>query len=125
MRVALTVWENRISPLFDSARSLFIVEVENGKVLRKYYEPFNSDVPFSKPAKLSDLGVQVLVCGAVSESLANMVEAQGIRTVPFVAGEVNRVLDAYLKGILSDPDFRMPGWEKRYGVKNQTDGKNG
>lgn len=109
MKVALTVWEDRISPLFDSARMLLIANIENKTVANRCYEPFYSELPIHRAAKLSDLGVRVLICGAVSQPLANMVEAYGIHLIPFVAGDVNQVLDAYLKDILSFPNFRMPG----------------
>jgi hypothetical protein len=29
MKMALTVWENRISPVFDAARMLLVVEIDN------------------------------------------------------------------------------------------------
>jgi predicted Fe-Mo cluster-binding NifX family protein len=113
MKIAVPVWDNGISPVFDSSRLLVIADVENGTVISKHYEPLNSDLPFSRAAKLSDLGIKVLICGAVSQSLANMVEAQGIRVIPFVTGDVNQVLDAYLKGVISMSRFRMPGCDQR------------
>lgn len=109
IKVALTVWENRISPVFDSARMLLIANIENKTVKSRRYEPFYSELSLRRAAKMSDLGVKVLICGAVSQPLANMVEAYGIELIPFVTGDVNQVLDAYLKDILSTPNFRMPG----------------
>ncbi len=109
VKVALTVWENRISPVFDFARMLLVADIENGVVLNRHYEPFCSDRILRRVAMLSDLNVGVLICGAVSEPTANMIEARGIRLVPFVTGSVSQVLDAYIKNILSAPDFRMPG----------------
>ncbi len=113
MKVALTVWENRISPVFDSAHMLLIANIENKMVTSRHYEPFYPKLPLRRAAKLSDLGVRALICGAVSQPFANMIEAYGIELIPFVAGDVNQVLDAYLKDILSTPNFRMPGCEAR------------
>jgi len=113
MRVALSVWENRISPVFDSARMLLIADLENKVVTSRYYEPFSSEMPMKRAAKLLDLSVKILICGAVSLPLANMIEGYGIRIIPFVRGEVDQVLRAYLKDILSTPNFRMPGCEDR------------
>lgn len=114
MRVALSVWENRISPVFDSARMLLIADVENKVVTSRYYEPFSSEVPMKRAARLSDLNVKILICGAVSQPLAHMIEGYGIRIIPFVRGEVDQVLHAYLKDILSTPTFRMPGCKDRH-----------
>ncbi len=109
VKVALTVWEERISPVFDFARMLLVVEIEGREVVGRRYEPFGFDRVLRRVAMLSDLDVEVLICGAVSEPVANMIEARGIRLVPFVTGSVDQVLDAYLKNILAAPDFRMPG----------------
>lgn len=120
MKVALTVWENRISPVFDSARMLLIANIENKTVKSRRYEPFDSELSLRRAGKLSDLGIKVLICGAISQPLANMVEAYGIHLIPFVVGGVNQVLDAYLKGILSSPNFRMSGCKakgRRRGLK--------
>lgn len=113
MKVALTVWENRISPVFDSARMLLIVEIGNAMIVGKRYEPFQPDLPVYRAAKLFELGVTVLICGAVSQLFANMIEAWGIRMIPFVAGEANEILDAYLKQMPVSRIFRMPGCRNR------------
>ena len=109
MKVALTVWENRISPLFDSARMVLVTEIEKGAVVGRHYEVLDSEPPLSRVSKLSTLGVGTLICGAISQFFASLIAAHGIRVVPFVSGHVDRVLDAYLKGLLLEPSFRMPG----------------
>ncbi len=109
MKVALTVWENRISPLFDCARTLLIVDITDETAACRYFEPFHYESPSSRAAKLSELKVQVLICGAVSDLFANMIEAYGIRMISFVAGAVDEVIDAYLTGAISSSKFQMPG----------------
>ena len=109
MKIGITVWKNRISPLFDSARMLLIAEIENGTITGKHFEPFHLDLLSSKAIRIYNLGVRVVICGAVSHFLANMIEAYGIRIIPFVAGDVNKVIDAYLKGNLPAAKFQMPG----------------
>jgi predicted Fe-Mo cluster-binding NifX family protein len=113
VRIGLTVWENRISPLFDSARMLLVVEIEKGVVVNKRYAPLDSEPLFSRITALSKLGVRVLLCGAVSEFFANTIEAQGIRIIPFITGDVDRVLSAYLTGQLPMGSFQMPGCSAR------------
>jgi len=112
--VAFTVWKNRISPLFDCARILLIVEIAHRTETSRHFESFHYESPFSRAAKLSDLGIEILICGAVSNLFADLVETYGIRIIPFVAGDVNEVLDAYLTGGLWDPMFRMPGCKTRH-----------
>ena len=109
MKVALTVWENRISPLFDCARMLLIVDLFADTVTNRHFEPFHYGSPFSRAAKLSDLGIEILICDAVSNLFANVIEIHGIRVIPFVAGAVGEVLDAYLTNGLCDSKLRMTG----------------
>ena len=113
MKVALTVWENRISPVFDSTRMLLIVDTGSRGMADKQYVPFDCDSPFSRAAKLDDLGAGVLICGAISSSFADLIEARNIRIIPFIAGEVNEVVEAYLAGTPVIEKFRIPGHAAR------------
>ena len=47
MRVAVTVWENRISPLFDATRTLLIADIHGCVVTEKHLVPFDCISPFS------------------------------------------------------------------------------
>ena len=76
--------------------------------------PFLTTFPALRAAELFDLGIDVLICGAISNAFANTVEAYGIQIRPFVTGDPNRVLDAYLSDTLNRPHFHMPG----FGTKN-------
>jgi len=49
MKVALTVWENRISPVFDCAQMLFIVDIIERRATGGHFEPFHCETPFSRP----------------------------------------------------------------------------
>jgi len=109
MKVALTVWRNGISPVFDSARMLLIADVENEEVTSTCYKLFHSELPHCRAAELFDLQIKVLICGAISQICVNMIETHEITIFPFITGEVNQVIDAYSKGLLSAPNFQMPG----------------
>jgi len=115
MKVALTVWENRISPLFDCARMLLIVDIVDRTETGRNFEPFHHESRLSRARKLSDLDIQVLICGAVSNPFSDIIESYGIKIIPFVAGAVDEVLDAYLTGTLSSSKFRMPGYGNKDG----------
>jgi predicted Fe-Mo cluster-binding NifX family protein len=109
MKVALTVWEGRISPLFDVTRMLLIADIESHRVSEKHFEPFDFDSAFFRAEKLHDLGVKVLICGGISGFFDSFIEAKGIQIIPFAAGAVNEVLEAYVNGNLFTERFRMPG----------------
>ncbi len=97
MHVALTVWEGRISPLFDATRMLLVAGIKDCKVTESHYELLECDSALSRAERLNDLGVDVLICGGISEAFANLIEAKGIKLIPFSSGDVDEVLDDYLK----------------------------
>ncbi|MEZ4551736.1 MAG: hypothetical protein R2860_13105 [Desulfobacterales bacterium] len=49
MKVALTAWEDRISPVFDAARTLLIAEVENGEIVKRQHVSFFPECPGGWP----------------------------------------------------------------------------
>ncbi len=109
MKVALTAWEDKISPVFDSARTLLIAEIKNAKIISRRYELFNSEMPHSLADSLGNLGVEVLICGAISEMPAKIIEARGINLIPFIGGKLEEVLASYAKENKIKSIFLMPG----------------
>ena len=109
MKVAVTVWEDRISPVFDASRRLLIAEIENARVTDQSYVFFDPGQPGNLAKTLAMLDVPVLICGAVSQTPATTIVAGGITLIPFIAGEVDRVLEVYAKGNSLEPTFVMPG----------------
>jgi predicted Fe-Mo cluster-binding NifX family protein len=110
MNVAIPVWQGRVSPVFDAARTLHLSRIgpEGGEEDCRTVE-IAAAYPTQRVTQLMDLDVDVLVCGAVSAPLAEMIAASGIRLVAFVTGEVEDVLAAYLRGELPDPAYALPG----------------
>ncbi|OGP62324.1 MAG: hypothetical protein A2V65_05255, partial [Deltaproteobacteria bacterium RBG_13_49_15] len=109
MRIALTVWEDRISPVFDVATMILLAEIQNGGVLNKRFMPFNPGVSWQLAEMLKEMGVSVLICGAISKVPANIISVSGIELIPFISGETERILEAYAKGSRLIPAFSMPG----------------
>lgn len=117
MKLALTVWEDRISPLCDAARWILVVEIKAGRIVDESRIPVQSGKPFVFVSSLAEREIDVLICGAVSESLSALLEQYGIKVVPFVSGQVSRVIRAYCNQQIERREFRMPG--SRHGRKQQ------
>lgn len=100
MQIALTVWEGRISPLFDVSRMLLILQVEAGRVVGQCYSPYRSASIYSRAARLADLGVDCLICGGISRFCAEAIASYGIRIIPFAEGAVEEVLEACLDDLI-------------------------
>ncbi|MDD5706386.1 MAG: NifB/NifX family molybdenum-iron cluster-binding protein [Kiritimatiellae bacterium] len=109
MRVALTTWNGRISPVFDVARQVELLEIDKGRVVGRRSAGLPGTDPLGQANALSALQPQVLICGAVSGSLAAMLTSAGMQLIAFTAGESGKVLDAWLAGALPNPAMTMPG----------------
>ena len=109
MKVAVAVWNDRVSPLLDSAERVLVADVEGGKATERTIETLGPAGPAQKVSRLTSLGVDVLVCGAVSQPVAAIVQSAGIQLVPWTAGQVEDVLLAFLEGRLEQSCFSMPG----------------
>jgi len=109
MKVALATWNGRISPVFDVARQVLMLDVENGRVIARHEETLPGTDPQSQTDRLMALAPQTLICGAISRPMAALLEASKIRVIPFTSGDVERVLGAWLLGTLPNPALRMPG----------------
>ena len=113
MRLAVAVWNDRISPVFDVSRRFLVVDIEKGKVVGKSMEMFTNDNPTHKLSRLSGLKVNTLICGAISRPVAEMLNQHGIHIIPFITGDQQEVVAAFLTGLLPSSDLSMPGWWKR------------
>jgi predicted Fe-Mo cluster-binding NifX family protein len=113
MKAAFSCWGDRIAPVFDTARQLHVVEIVSGRIVSERREPLAQDQPLQKIQRLVELGMGELVCGAISAPLQAMIADRGIQVVPFVAGDLQEVIPAWLKGGLRQKAFAMPGCFRR------------
>jgi predicted Fe-Mo cluster-binding NifX family protein len=109
MKMAIPVYGEYVSNVFDFARQLLLVDIENGSETNRYEVALENKLLSQRALQLKKLGVEVLVCGAISQELATMVLSSGIEVLPFVTGNVEDVLGAYRAGQLTGPEFSMPG----------------
>ena len=108
MKVAMTVWGNRISPVFDSAQTILLAEISDGSIGEQVRE-FVADTSGAGLARaLIEKEIDTLICGAISDQPARLIESAGIGLIAFVAGNASKVLQAYAAGV-STQRFLMPG----------------
>jgi predicted Fe-Mo cluster-binding NifX family protein len=113
MKTAFAYWDDRIAPVFDIARRIHVVEADSGRIVAETGEVLADDLPVQKAHRLVELGVGTLVCGAISRPFHETVAAYGIRVIPFVAGDLSDVIQAWLIGNLESDTFVMPGCSGR------------
>jgi len=109
MILAIPIWNDRVSSVFDFAHKLLLVDIERGRETGRSEIPFPPESDPEKANRLKTLGVEVLICGAISRSLASQVRVSGVKVLPYVIGPGDEVLKAYLTGRLIHPKFALPG----------------
>lgn len=109
MKTAYAQWGTRIAPVFDTAQQLQIIETAADRVILREQVAFPQAHLLHKVLRLVELGVDTLVCGAVSKPLHDLIAAYGIQVIPFVTGDLNAVIQAWLRGNFSLEMYAMPG----------------
>lgn len=114
MRIAISIWEDKISPLLDTASKLLIIENE-GLEESSRYEVHLLKQDISKKCRfIQSLNIDVLISGAVSRQFSEMLKASGIEVISGISGPARDVLTAYQQGKPLHSEFFMPGREPDY-----------
>ena len=113
MKIALPYWQDRISPVFDVAERVLLVDVESGAEQARCEEFCGGGDLHYRAKRLADWGVDVLICGAISRTLESALCDTGIEVIPLRCGNIEDVLAAYIDGYLVGDAFSMPGCRGR------------
>lgn len=114
MKVAIAYWHGRVSPVFDVAQNVLLVDVENGREtarVKKTLQRNNSS--FERTQLILQFGVKLVICGAISEQFLVLLQSAGVGVLSNVCGSTEDVLQAFLNGTLRSSDFFMPGFHNR------------
>jgi predicted Fe-Mo cluster-binding NifX family protein len=111
VKVAVTVWGNRISPVFDAARTLLVAQIADKKISGHYYTSFDPGAPVDLVSTLKKNQITLLVCGAISKTSADLIANQHIHLICFVTGNARQFLDSFVQGQTVETKHMMPGFK--------------
>jgi len=109
MRLLIPVHEGRISPLFDVARTLLLVDVEGDVEVGRRELQVRETGQMERARRVAALGVQTVICGAISRSLEALLSSSGVWVIPNTCGPVEEVLAGFVTGRFGPRSFLMPG----------------
>jgi predicted Fe-Mo cluster-binding NifX family protein len=115
MKVAIPIRNGRISPVFDVATRLLVVDFVNGEPGERSEFSIRESGGEVRAELLQELGVKILICGAISNQTARIIKRCGIDLRPWVVGEIDDVIDAYTTCSLDSEGFIMPGCRRGQG----------
>ncbi len=104
--------------MLDSASELVVVHIEAGQEVRREERQLGRAHPLARAHEIAELGVDTVICGAISAAMEARLVLAGVRVIGFTCGPVDEVLAAFLNGDLTRQAFVMPGcqrWRKEGG----------
>jgi predicted Fe-Mo cluster-binding NifX family protein len=113
MKIALSIWKDCISTVFDAADQLLIFEPDSTDGYRRTHVKLISADVMGRINEIKERQIDVLICGAISRPLEKMLIASGIRLFSFVRGPVEDVWAAYKGDRLEEAAFTLPGCHGR------------
>ena len=114
MRIAISIWEDKISPVLDTASKLLIIDNKAQKESSRFEANLLVQDMSQRCSFIRILDLDVLICGAVSRQFREMLKACGIKIISGISGPAEDVLDAYLQGDLLHSGFFMPGSKRNH-----------
>jgi len=98
--IAVPVFLDRVSPLMDVSNRYMIYETEDGKIKQRLDISLNADGESQRVEKLKEIGVNTIICGAVSGYVAHIVGEKGMRLLSMIYGPIDEIIEHYLKNSL-------------------------
>lgn len=111
-RVAIPIFQTRISPVLDSCRHMLLLDIEQSDEMDRRNIYLDEMSLVERIGILTKLEVSIVICGGVSETFANMLLGSNIRLLNGIAGEIDDVITAFLGERLDKPRFYMPGFRQ-------------
>jgi predicted Fe-Mo cluster-binding NifX family protein len=94
-----------VAPRFCSADRFMIAELDGNRVRRLRRLSLPEEEWSERLERLSAAGVRVLLCGGFNRSFLPLAERFGIRVVFGLAGEAERLIDAFLRNEIEQHRF--------------------
>jgi predicted Fe-Mo cluster-binding NifX family protein len=109
VRTAVPAFMGRVSPVFDTCTQLILLEPGSANQLGQRSVAVADKSMHERVLTLQRMGVERVICAAVSDAFFTLLQEARIELVTGIAGEIDEVIDAYRSGALGQSRFRMPG----------------
>lgn len=109
MKIAISHWQGRISPVFDVSSEVFLVDIKDGRANSGQIVLLGHQNPFTRAREIAALDAQMLICGAISLDLNTILTEAGIQVFGFCCGALEDILEALRTGTFGRDRYRMPG----------------
>jgi NADH-quinone oxidoreductase subunit E len=108
-RIAIPIFESRVSPVLDVCNRMVVVDIDGTcEVRRDTISLGNADLA-ERIEIVAQRGIHKIICGGISDMMSKCLAARNIILISGIAGELEKVIRAFVDDKLDDACFNMPG----------------
>ena len=120
MRTAISTDGDSVSAHFGRCPSYTIVDIEDGKVIKKEVVDNPGHMPGAIPQFLHEKGVECIIAGGMGMRAVGFFDEFGIKPIVGVQGSIDEVIEKLTKNELKDGEsLCSPGVGKGYGIDKE------
>jgi len=108
-RIAIPIFMDRVSPVLDTCTQIVLVDLSKNHKVHQTLIGVVAATLFERVGFFKMLGVETIICGAVSDTFHRMLQDAEIDLVCGIAGLVEEIVQACGNGSFQPEQFQMPG----------------
>jgi len=102
MNIAIPKFGNRVAPRFDCTSEFVIYKIVDRQILERKLINIRMLNPIMRINELIDYEITDLICGAINMFTIRYAINKGINVIPWVTGNLESIMEIYLKGELKE-----------------------
>lgn len=107
MKIAIPRLGETVAPCFEFTATIVVFTMDGTELCERREFNLQSKLALDRARLLRDQGVEVLICGGVSDRFEDIVKANGVEVVSWVSGRVDDLLEQYVRGTLTAGSARL------------------
>jgi len=117
MKISISSDRNLVSAHFGRCPEFTLVDIQDNKIIKTEIISNPGHAPGAIPEYLHGKGVKIVICGGIGARATQLFNEYGIQVIAGASGEINDVLEAFIKGTLaSGKSLCIPGDGRGYGI---------
>jgi len=104
MKIAISCDGNNVSGHFGRCEKYVLFDEENGKLIGKKELDSPQHAPGLIPKFLNEQGAKKIICQGIGPKAIDLFGELGIEVIAGISGEINEVIESYIKGDLAGSD---------------------
>ena len=108
-RVAIPVFESRVSPVLDSCHRMVVIDIEKGLELRRQELNLEKMSIHERIEVMARWGIRKIICAGVIDVMCKFLAGKNIILVIGIAGELEKIIKANICNSQEYASFEKPG----------------